>query len=144
MDRIKTKKLWNNKVFISVFCAFIGIFLISVSFLTKDKDEINYKATSGTRQMLEKRLEEIISHASDDNSVKVLITMENEDIYTFSNEEVSFFENKSNPEQKIAGVMIVLKNTSNPQDLSVIKQAAATALDIPKSKIYIIGGNGEK
>ena len=102
--------------------------------------------------MLESRLEEILKHATGDGSVNVMITTSKEtkeSKYASVSEGLfSGYENtktqKATDEIEIAGVMIVCKSINNANDLSTIKQASATALGIDNSKIYIIGGNGEK
>ena len=44
------------------------------------------------------------------------------------------------PCPEIAGVMIACKSLENIQDINTVKEAVSICLNVPKNKIYIIGG----
>lgn len=143
MAREKISLFFKNKKHIAIICACIGLLLIAVSSLGGKA-----KPTSESEEeKLEKRLENIISTACGGTSVDVMITMEDTEIIEDSGTMTGLFSDNTsslNKAKSIAGVMIVCKNISNPDDLSTIKKASATTLDIPQSKIYIIGGKAAK
>ena len=141
-DFFKSNK---NKKTAAVLFAILGCCLICFSFFQKDTSEV----ISSNELPLEARTREIIESVMGKGTTKVMITFENN--YTQSNNYDSVYnmsfsgnskksENTSKSNEKIAGVMIVCKALRAKEDFLTVKQAVATCLDIPQSKIYIIGG----
>lgn len=132
----------------AILSAAAGIILIIISYSTgtglseKKTDFDSYSS------YLESRLEEIISDAGCGN-VSVLITMKDSVSNQPPEEAHQTFgfgglQSEGTPQnahlQEIAGVVIVCSSISEKSDFNIIKEAASTALDIPKNKIYIFGG----
>lgn len=139
-DRLKNRKS------AIILLAVVGIVLIGVSYIplervSSDGTEIEYG------QMLEEKTKRIIETVTGSNTTEVMITFGNtyipvsgnntETLYRTQAKESYYFEM---PMPEISGVMIVCTAVDNESDILTIKQAVSTCLDIPKSKIYIIGG----
>lgn len=147
------KHFFSNKKLLLVIGILLGLVLVAAS-VTDSKinkyEESDFSSTNSYTENLESKLEAIISHATGDESAKVMITSkykksndvsvfsESSDGILYKNNSQGTSENISNHE--ITGVMIVCKNIYDSNDLLTIKQAAATTLGISKTKIYIIGG----
>ena len=137
-------RFFNRKT--AMISATVGVILLIISYYLSPQKAASDNSYSTYSQYLEARLEEIISHAGCEN-VSVMITMkdtvkketdkENESVFSFSKNNETGEQYTS---QEIAGVVIVCSSITEKADFNIIKQAASTALDIPKNKIYIFGG----
>ena len=134
---------------IPIICGLAGILLIMISYISgglMQNKETDYNAESGYCEYLESKLENIISDATMSNNINVMITLQEELSQNTADTSVFGFNSKSSLQstpisnRRIAGVMIVCKSLSHPEDFNTVKQAAATVLDISPDKIYIIGG----
>lgn len=152
MSKIKDFFL-KNKQYTFIFLAILGICLIGISYMPKRVAVSSENSETIYEVNLEKRVKEIIEKIAGNDTTEVMITLKN--TYIARSEETSAFStDKSSagkkydsiPTPDIAGVMIVCTSLSTPEDFLTVKQAVSTCLDIPQSKIYIIGGasNNEK
>ena len=140
----------NNKKSTAIIFALIGVLLICISYFPNRVSEHTYDSDYNYAQMLEKRTKEIIEAITGDNTTEVMVTLKN--VYTSQDSYKTTFTANNKDTQKvyntipspdIAGVMIVCTTLRNSNDFLTIKKAVATCLDIPQSKIYIIGGKTE-
>lgn len=141
--------LTKNKKLTTIVFAIIGICLICISYLPKKNENSNITQLDYEHN-LETRTKEIIEQVAGKNTTKVMITFKNTYIPVSQNNESFSFEKKSDslsyksmPLPDIAGVMIVCNSLKYTDDFLTIKKAVSTCLNIPQSKIYIIGGASE-
>lgn len=139
-DRIKKRK-WAVILFAAIGIVLIGVSYIPLERVSSDGTETEYG------QILEEKTKKIIETVTGSNTTEVMITFSNTYIPVSVNDAETLYrtEAKKNyyfemPMPEISGVMIVCTAVNNESDILTIKQAVSTCLDIPKSKIYIIGG----
>lgn len=137
---------FKNRKSAVILLAAIGIVLIGVSYIPLER-----VSSDGTEteygQILEEKTKRIIETVTGSNTTEVMITFSNTYIPVSGNNTEALYSNKAKesyyfemPMPEISGIMIVCTAVDNESDILTIKQAVSTCLDIPKSKIYIIGG----
>ena len=149
MNRIESflKSTKSKKIIIMVF-SIIGICLIVISYTSKVKDETQMKYSDTYGEGLEKRTEEVLETIIGKDTTEVMITFKNTFIPASSSSDKSTNFTAANiknvytemPCPEIAGVMIACKSLENIQDINTVKEAVSICLNVPKNKIYIIGG----
>ena len=144
-----------SKSIILICLALSGLCLIMLSFA--EKDSSYGKGTYDSEltrygEYLENKLSDTIEKLTGEGTVDIIITFdssfeqvfkENSDlsdmgILSVSQKGESLPVKTKSP--KIKGVMIVLTTVKTAEEFRILKKAAATVLDIPENKIYIIGG----
>ena len=144
--KFNSDKIFSKKT--AVYFAVTGVVLISISLLTSKSQNIQKQSNYTYDRYLESRLEEILQDAGC-GKTSVLITTKESSYKAMENatEQTSLFSfsSKDNTDLssgtgEIAGVVIVCSTIKEISDFNIIKEAASTALDIPKNKIYIFGG----
>ena len=148
----------SAKKYIPILLLILGALLIVISYFPETKTKKNAETYSGEYEtdyanMLENKLKNVLESITGENTVKVMITFEStyitskqDKLYETSSFSIETMTNDKDvsvikkPTPEIGGVMIVCSSLSNPEDINVIKKAAATALNIKENKIYIIGG----
>lgn len=158
---IKLKNfIFSKRKNVIVFLAIIGALMIILSFAI-DSSEKTSKKNSDNNELseygntLEEKLENTLSALTGEGSIEAMITFSTgfENVYdngiSVSNGYDSMFSTSgaaSEPVQikrncpKIGGVMLVCDAGLDEESLLQIKKAAATALNISETKIYVIGG----
>ena len=124
----------------AVYMAILGVLIFAIS-LFSSKQQTAESSAFSYETFLETRLEKIIKDAGIED-VSVMITTKAKD--NEKPKQVDLFSASNKQEtgyiSEIAGVVIVSSSIKETSDFNIIKEAASTALDIPKNKIYIFGG----
>ncbi len=155
-------KLKENRTTLTVLVIIAGLILIALSYIAPSSDLPTDNTENELElygQKLEEKLGKTLNYLTGTDCFEIMITFKSsyENVYSdlsdknenkavgtvdvFSsnreNREATVIKRK-NPE--IAGVVIAAKTFLDADSLKTVKEAVATALNISKSKIYIIGG----
>jgi len=172
MNKFKETVIGDKKN-LSVIMMLAGVAVIIVSFLLTNQRSVNTGTSYDQKdeleiygEKLENKIENAVCTITGENTVEVVITFSStfetvyaENVKTDGTSSGFYGETAIAPMSgsdgkspvivkkncpKISGVMIVCKKAMDKQSYTAIKKAAATALNISESKIYIIGGEARK
>ncbi len=147
----------NTKIILVICLALTGFILIALSYTNTNAGKENNDGDTELLkygEYLENKLTQTLERITGENTVDIVITFDGsfEKVYLenhgqATNQTALYFDKEistpitvktKNP--KIKGVMIVCTSISEKSEFKILKEAAATVLDISENKIYIIGG----